>query len=179
MEIFPAPFFVLLNFLICKIKHKICWKILCCSLPRFPSNVKSKIVFSSKFVRWMDLIYCKIFSHLSLLGDLWIAACSLQTPFSVTSALFHKEILENTELMKIQKKWFWKRNIHWNIWGSNHWDTAMFIWFGIVSAVLKEKVCCSNCTKVCRENNMPTIFHFMSSLIFPSQNKFIFNHIFA
>ena len=103
MEIFSAPFFVLLNFLICKIKHKICWKILCCSLPRFPSNVKSKIVFSSKFVRWMDVIYCKIFSHLSPLGDLWIAACSLQTPFSVTSALFHKEILENTELMKIQK----------------------------------------------------------------------------
>ena len=102
-KIWNFPLHFKLNFLICKIKHKICWKILCCSLPRFPSNVKSKIVFSSKFVRWMDVIYCKIFSHLSPLGDLWIAACSLQTPFSVTSALFHKEILENTELMKIQK----------------------------------------------------------------------------
>ena len=114
MEIFPAPFFVLLNFLICKRKTKdmlknsllfsaqVCLK---CQNQKFFCLyfLLLSIVFSSKFVRWMDVIYCKIFSHLSPLGDLWIAACSLQTPFSVTSALFHKEILENTELMKIQK----------------------------------------------------------------------------
>ena len=114
MEIFSAPFFVLLNFLICKRKTKdmlknsllfsaqVCLK---CQNQKFFCLyfLLLSIVFSSKFVRWMDVIYCKIFSHLSPLGDLWIAACSLQTPFSVTSALFHKEILENTELMKIQK----------------------------------------------------------------------------
>ena len=105
MEIFPTPFFVLLNFLICKRKTKdmlknsllfstqVCLK---CQNQKFFCLyfLLPSIVFSSKFVRWMDVIYCKIFSHLSPLGDLWIAACSLQTPFSVTSAHFHKEILK-------------------------------------------------------------------------------------